>query len=798
VSAVNAALWGDFDNDGLVDVYLCRRGPNQLWRQSATGTWEDITAATGTAGADLDTVDGAFFDADHDGDLDLYLVNADGPDELFNNNLDGSFRPLAAEYQLDGGDGASALVVPADLDGDRDADLIVINQSPPHRVYINDRLWSYHEAPGYELFTGRTALAALAADVDADGLTELYTVSPDGELLRWRADDDGTVKPVVLGIPEVLAGATGAQLASHDVNGDGRVDLIVSSARGWAVLAPAADSFTTLYSANATPDAPHDAHLPFIGDSLTGPGMLAYSAADHGLSLWRPGTGRYPFITLALRGSQDDAQSMRSNASGLGAEVAVRVDSRWTRLHSYRNHSGPGQSLQPLATGLKGASRADFIAINWSDGILQSEVDVTTGRLETVTETQRQLSSCPVLFAWNGEEYVFVSDLLGVAALGYAIGHGEYAPPRPWENFLLPEGLLRARDGRLELKITEPMEENGYIDAVRLIGYDLPPGWQMVLDERMGIAGPEPTGKPLFYRRELLPDSAVNDRGSQVIESIRDSDGKAAPVGGLDTRFIGRLRNEHVLTLTFPEALDTSPGQPVLVIDGWIEYPYSQTAFAASQAGAAFKAPTLEAVSADGRWQPVAEEFGYPAGMPRRMALPLPALPKGTRSLRLRTNQQVYWDRIAVAFAEPAPEHSRQQLTLHNATLKKTGFARRTTFGQFLPHYDYAKRSPFLDTRYMAGNYSRFGNVNELVGTVDDAVAIFGPGEEIHLEFDTAGPAPDGWRRVFVLETNGWAKDMDMFTLDGETVGPLPTTGKPAAAREALHARYNTRYRAGY
>jgi Tfp pilus assembly protein PilF len=37
IESVNTALWGDIDNDGLTDVYLCRRGPNQLWRQVEVG-----------------------------------------------------------------------------------------------------------------------------------------------------------------------------------------------------------------------------------------------------------------------------------------------------------------------------------------------------------------------------------------------------------------------------------------------------------------------------------------------------------------------------------------------------------------------------------------------------------------------------------------------------------------------------------------------------------------------------------------------------------------------------------------
>jgi hypothetical protein len=498
-----------------------------------------------------------------------------------------------------------------------------------------------------------------------------------------------------------------------------------------------------------------------------------------------------------LSGRQDNAQSMRSNASGVGTQLAVRSGSRWSLLQNYRNHSGPGQSLQPLAVGLGGAGRADFISIDWSDGVLQTEVNVQTGQLQQITETQRQLSSCPVLFAWNGEEYAFISDFLGVGGMGYSIGPGEYATPRPWENFLLPEGLLQTKNDRYELKITEPMEENAYIDAVRLTVYDLPPDWQMVMDERMGILGPEPTGEARFYRQELLPASAINDRGEDVLDTVLAIDGAAAPVGKLDQRFIGRLQQEHILTLEFPQPLDSHPGAALLVIDGWVEYPYSQTSFAAWQAGAEFAAPSLEAF-AGGQWHMVLEQFGYPAGMPRRMSLPLPELPQGTSSLRLRSNMQIYWDRIAVAFVQDLPEHRKQSLPVISATLSKTGFARRSTLDQFRPHYDYAELSPFWDTRYMAGYYTRLGRVEELVTTWDDAVAIIGPGEEVHLEFNAAAPPPPGWRRFFVLETRGWAKDMDLYTRDGETVGPMPSTGKPQAIRDQLHERYNTRYQSGH
>ncbi len=795
VSGVNAALWGDYDNDGRVDVYLCRHGPNQLWRQTAPDTWEDVTVSTRTAGGDVDTVDGAFFDADHDGDLDLFLVNSDGPNELLNNNLDGTFRPLAAEYGLAGAGDASRSVVPVDLDGDRDADIVVMNRQPPHEVYLNDRLWSYRPAGGFDDFIAAPSLTTVAADLDADGQVELYTAGAEGELLRWQTNGEGRAVASRLASPSLLQGARRAQLAAADIDGDGTQELVLATPLGWSVHSVSGSETRVIFEVPATEGDALAFGLPFTGNFDNGPGLLTLSAAA-GISLWTPGPGRHPFVALSLSGRRDDAQSMRSNASGVGARVSVRTGSRWSVLTGFRNHSGPGQSLQPLAIGLGGANQADFISVDWSDGVFQSEIDVAAGMRHDITETQRQLSSCPVLFAWNGESHVFVSDLLGVGGIGYAVGPGEYTTPRPWENFLFPDGLLQPKGDRYEIKIGEPMEENAYLDAARLAVYDLPPGWRMVMDERMGISEPLPTGEPSFYRRELLPRAATSNRGGDVLDALLEADGQAAPVGELDSRFIGRLEGEHELTLDFAEALDQGTGQPMLVIDGWVEYPYSQTNFAAWQAGAAYEAPTLEAFDGE-RWVTVAPQFGYPAGMPRRMSLPLDGLPDDTTRLRLRSNMQIYWDRIAVAWAEDLPEHVKTILPLAAARLSQPGFAQRSTLSQHRPYYEYAALSPFWDTRYMRGFYTRFGPVEELVAKRDDAVAIIGPGEEVHLEFVSGSPAPEGWSRFFVLEANGWAKDMDLFTRDGDTVGPLPSSGLPAAERDALHARYNTRFRSG-
>jgi len=796
VTAVNAALWGDFDNDGRTDVYLCRRGPNQLWRQVEPGRWQDVTAETQTANGEFNTVDGAIFDADHDGDLDLFLVNADGPNELLNNNRDGTFRPLAAEHGLAGNGKPSRLILLADFDGDRDVDLFVVNAEPPHEVYRNELLWEYRPALGWDAFTAAEVLAAVAGDLDADGRIELYTLDSREVLTRWQRGDGELWEGAALSEPG--AGSAEGRLALADVDGDGTVELLVSAGKLWRAGAPDDGKLVPLFTAAEEVATRLAGWTPAVLEPSRGPAVVGWAPGGPP-QLWKPGPGRYGFAALTLSGQEDEGAAMRSNASGIGTGVAVRIDSRWTVMGTFRSDSGPGQGLQPVAVGLGGAERMDFVALDWSDGVFQTEMALEQGTLHRITETQRQLSSCPVLFAWNGTGYEFVSDLLGVGGMGYAVGPpGEYAEPRPHENLMLPAGLLQPRDGRLLIKLAEPMEEITYIDAVRLVAYDLPPGWSMTLDERMGLAGPEPSGKPSFYRTIMTPLAAVNDRGDNVTAAVVAADLRAAPVGAFDHRFIGRLAGEHVLTLSFPEAFDAHPGQALLIADGWVEYPYSQTNFAAWQAGADYDAPTVEARGHGGRWRAVLERFGYPAGMPRQMSVPLGALPAGTRDLRVRTNQEIYWDRLAVAFAEPCPEVERHELPLAAARLGRVGFPERTDAAQRLPQYDYSHLLPTWDTRFLKGFYTRLGDVEELVATRDDAVAIFGAGEEIHLEFTATASAPrPGWTRIYVLETEGWCKDMDLYTRDGDTVEPIPHTGLGGPERERLHLAYNTRYLAG-
>lgn len=781
ISAVESALWGDVDGNGWPDVFLCRDGVNQLWLQD-DGEWTRDSGVEPAQQKPLLTVDGALFDADHDGDLDIFAVNGNGPNVLLNNNRDGSWRRIGSEEGLPETVAGSRQILVADLDRDRDLDLIVLNNDAPNDVFMNDRLWRYRAAEGFDELRSRNLLSIVAGDEDVDGVPELVTRDTAGALHRWRPSESGQWTPSSMSrsVPELGPDAVRPQLAMLDITGSGDKTVLATCPSGlW-------EDGRMLGSSDMLSWIPVNLHAG-KGPSI----VLMQSESDGRTSLVEipPGEGRYPFISVTFTGQEDSGQSMRSNASGIGTQFAARRGANWSTGRVLRDDSGPGQSLQPVAIGLGSDPRIDFLAIEWSDGVYQTELGLSEDAV--IKETQRQLSSCPVLFMHDGQDFVFISDVLGVGGIGFRTGRDTVVSPRPWERFLIPE--VDTTHERFEFILAEPMEESCYLDSIQLVQWELPPGWSMTLDERMGTGLPKPTGEPVFYRRSLSPTSATTREGMDVLPDLATVDGRAVPPGPVDDLFLGRLESPQVVTLLFEQPLQDLPGMPVLMMDGWVEYPYSQTCFAAWQAGATYDPPTIEAMDSDGHWHTVLEKVGYPAGMPRQMSVPLGSLPEGCRGLRITTNLDLYWDAIEVIGSEPCPGARRHVLPMTGAQLIHAGFPARTNSDQKYPGFDWSDRTPLWDTRYQKGFYTRFGEVSELIRHQDSALAIFGTGEAVNVQFarPVSKPSP-GWSSRLVLEIEGWCKDKDMFTAGGDTIEPLPVqaSGESASLHESLNRRW--------
>jgi tetratricopeptide (TPR) repeat protein len=761
---VQSILVGDIDSDGRADLYICRTGGNRLLLAQDDGGFEDATEAWGARGRGDLCVDGALADLDHDGDLDLFLVYRDAPNQLLSNNLDGSFRSIGADAGVASEGLAPMSVIVGDFDHDRDTDIFVLNETLPHELFLNDRLWKYTKGSVPGLSDAQTTDGAVAAAVvDLADIPLRRFVLANARYLRL---------PTRM---ETLAPAAGVRLAVADVTGDGRQNLLVLSSDRVELRDEGAGLLETL----PVPEGTMRGQLVSL-DALRGPSLLFLRAGKPPL-VRHGGTGRGPFAAVAFSGRTDPSQSMRSNTSGIGASFAARIGGGWFGGEAFRSATGRGQSLAPVSIGTGPFDRIDYLEIEWSDGVFQTEVGLASGARHDIVETQRQISSCPVLFAWNGTEMRFVSDLLGVGGMGYMLAPGQYAESRPWEYFVLPEDALLPRaDGTLSLTLAEPMEESCMLDSIRLRAIDLPDGWDIAPDERLSVGGPAPTGETVAWR-------VATERLPRGVDELATADLVAVEPGARDPRFLGRLAGEHVVELEFGAAIDAMR-DPWLVIDGWVEYPYSQTMFAAWQAGADYRPPNLEARGADGAWVEVLPQWGYMAGMPRRMALPVPraSLPKGATALRMRMNVELYLDSVRLVEREPLPV-APVELALARASLASVGFAEWSTGPQKQPFYDRAKLLPLWDCRVQRGLYTEFGDVRELLARDDGALVVFGPGEEV--AFDFAGPASApaaGTTRRLVLETRGWCKDMDLFTQNGETVEPLPIEPVDDAARELM------------
>ncbi len=785
VDGVRFAAFADVDGDGRTDAYLGRRGPNRLFLRSETGDWMDATGMSGTDDGDHDTTDARFVDADHDGDLDILLANADGPANLLNNDRDGGFTSIAGTIGLDAATGG-VRVLSADLDGTRDLDLLVIRDTPPHLVLLNDRLWNYRaDDAAFERIRQADLVLATSGDLDGDGVMDLVTCDRSGDIHRWARDEAGIFDSTVLHSFD----APPANLAMLDPDGDGRFEIVTNSTLGLddtANWTPILEDPRRGFSAIS---------VPTIGTAIP--------------TLVPPGPGRFDFTAVELAGGDDPTQSIRSNPDGLGAILAARIDDAWTITANLPPDAGPGQSRQPVPFGLGGAPAISYLLVDWPDGLFQGEVpglgDATTpgpslaaGSVDRIVETQRQVSSCPVLFTHDGEDFRFVSDVLGVGGVGYLLEPGVYSDPRPFERFPMPANALAPdAEGRLRLVLCEPMEEVCYLDAATLVGWSLPDGWSLAIDERLAILGPPATGAPILYRTTIDPIKATNHRGEDVLASVRLDDFEAAPIPALDHRFIGRLAEHHVVELEFDAPIPTATDdrRPWLLMDGWVEYPYAQTMFAAWQAEAAYEAPTLEARGADGVWRVVQEQFGYPAGMPRTSAFPLDGIPDGCDALRLSTNQEIYWDRLRVVIGEPAPaEAKRVTVPPSGATFSAIGFPKRLDAPQRRPDYDWTDRVPLWDVRHQRGRYTAFGDVLPLLSVADGAVVTIGPGEGVELVFDAPS---DAETLHWILDTHGWCKDRDRFTRDGETLEPIPGGDRRDEHAARLLESTRTRIEAG-
>jgi hypothetical protein len=175
------------------------------------------------------------------------------------------------------------------------------------------------------------------------------------------------------------------------------------------------------------------------------------------------------------------------------------------------------------------------------------------------------------------------------------------------------------------------------------------------------------------------------------------------------------------------------------------------------------------------------------------------------------SNLELYWDQVLIDQSEHAQAQT-SEVPLNSATLHFRGYP--TQIEGKSPgdlDYDYDRVSLSGQFQRERGEYTRFGNVTELVKAIDDRYVIFGSGEEIAAEFDAAKlpPLKPGWKRDYFFYANGYVKDMDWWDASPFTVAqlpfhamsryPYPATEKFPDDADALAYRlnWNTRWESG-
>ncbi len=822
--AYSNSAWGDINNDGLFDVVQCHQQAIEIILQQPSNQWNKKIILDNSAGF-KGCFDIKLIDADHDGDLDVYAALTSGKDELFSNNGDLTFRTLSAlwDFKMES---ATLSIIPVDWDHDRDLDLVLLKETGETIVLINKLFWNYQKQV-IELDSKSPIRQLLVVDNNSDGQWELLTYDSLQQLKQWSFQQSPAnkspenklpdKKTETLWFPKTLATDLGtlSSLINHDLNGDGQAEVIVAGNKGLYWLEPnlsgksqleekASSNLNQLLNTDILKTA------LFASSEHKGPGLIALhqtvedDTTARTLEVFFPGEARFNFANIYLSGKEDQSASMRSNRQAIGVEARARIHDHWQVLSPLAAVGNAGQDIIPLMISTEGKGSIDYVELRWPDGVYQTELDVKSGTVK-IEETQRQLSSCPVFFVKTEKGYQFVSDLLGVGGIGFLDKPGVSIAPRPWEYFLLPQNLIENNASQVSIQITEPMEENAYLDSVNLHRYRLPQGWQMVLDERMGVNAPLPTGEAVYYRQSINPIQAIDRMGENITNLLLTKDNNPAPVGALHQKYIGLLKQEQIIILFFDQTslVNSADHQWGLVTDGWVEYPYSQTVFAAWQSGQTYQAPSFD-IRVNGEWQLWREQMGYPAGMPRQSFFPLDRLPEGTDAIKIRSNLELYWDRITLVKIENKPEIELQTASLSKANLKKIGFPKRLKTSHNRPDYVFEERKPFADMKNLTGDYTRFGEVNALLEKEDDALAILGAGEAVSLEFLFENASNNKFDKIsdgttyYVLETRGYAKDMDLYTNQGGTVGPLPQKfshdEQLNMKREKLHNKYNIRY----
>lgn len=823
------AIAGDYDNDGKPDVLILRNGGISLFHNDGNGKFSDVTAAAGIPKYPYLSISAAFVDVDHDGNLDIFIAGyADtskiksfgselkipedlppAPNMLLRNDGNGKFTDITTAAKVNA-TGHAVAVVATDFDNHRDIDLLVVNYDRAPDLFSNQRDGSFRNVAGevgLDLKGHWTGVAA--GDVNKDGFTDFFFASADGP--GMFAMSDGQAKFNLVPAPAGSGTASAAQFLDYD--DDGLLDLVMLTNSGVQVWRNVGDGWMSTseravsreLTSNASDKIDSSGRLLASGDlDNDGDTDLIVRSQSGALRIARNDGGN---LNHSLR---VNLTGRVSNHSGIGSKIEVRAGSLGQKLETYSATPMPAPSDVVFGLGVR--SSADAVRILWPAGIVQAEMETTAQRNDPkkttatlpVTELDKKPSSCPYLYTWNGERFVFVTDFMGGGEMGYQESPGHFNTPDPDEYVRIRGDQLKERNGRYEIRMTNELEEVLYVDRLQLIAVAHPQNVEVYPNEGMT----DPPRPFILYKTQGAqpPLAATDDQGRDVLSRLTKVDRQFVEGFPLDS--VRGYAGEHTLTLKLDDEKQRNK-RTILLLTGWTDYAFSSDNIAASHAGKETKLPALQVKDAHGEWRTVIEDIGIPVGRPQTVTVDLTGkFLSASREVRIVTSLRIYWDQILVDTSDGNAPVQMTRLDPATADLHWRGYSSEVTPDGREPFgYDYEKVSSTAPWKVFPGHYTRFGDVRELLLKSDDMFVISRTGDEISLSFDATAlpPLPEGWTRTFLLYADGFSKEMDINSASPDMIMPLPFHGMkrypytaPEAypmteARRAYIEKYNTR-----
>ena len=714
IKQVLAATLADIDHDGDLDLAVSTQAGMSIWSNRDDLTFADISSRSALPPNGVRPTKIVAVDWNRDVAIDLVLADGEtGKVGFLENLMHGNLRwqEFGPEFNLPKTVASFAV---AELDGNASWDLIAAGEEELHAVLTTTPSNSQPSQLRGETFGDGGLQHLLTWDYDNDGFCDLLAWNDDAASL-FRGLPDGSFQEAANIL--TISGKQIADCVTGDIDGDGDLDAVAA----------------------------------------TGDGIAVYRNDGGNTNGW---------IDVALSADPDKKPSdasKRVNMHGIGSLLELKAG------NTYQAQVVTGKATH---FGIGSRDRADVLRILWTNGVPENRID--PARNTAICAKQHLITSCPYIYAWNGERFAFVTDLLWASPIGLQFAEGVLAPAREWEYLKIRVDQLKPVDGEYRLQITEELWEAAYFDLVELIAVDHPVDIDIFTNEKVGPAEIA-MHKIHTVRNPRVPVAARDKHGRDVLASIANRDDEY--LRPFDGRIMQGLTDKHFIELDLGK-LD-NPQQITLFLTGWVFPTDTSLNVGISQNPniAPPRPPFIQVPDGKGGWREAIPYTGFPGGKTKTIAIDISNIfPDNDYRLRFVTSMELCWDQIFFTVDEKPERIETNELPLIAADLHYRGFNRRINHpGNGPESYDYNDFDSNPKWPPMRGRFTRLGDVTPLLKTEDDQLVIIGSGDEVTLRFRAPDKAlPTGWKRDFILHNVGWDKDALLNTVYGQTVEPLP------------------------